>query len=66
MTAIDDLSVSIDALAIAVTVEVAALAAAVAAIAPDQSEAIEAQVARVNAATKALTDSTAPAPAPTA
>lgn len=60
MTAIDDLNASIDALAVAVTTEVAALVAAIGKVAPDDSVEIEAAVARVNAATKALSDSVAP------
>jgi hypothetical protein len=60
MTAIDDLAASVDALGAAVTVEVSTLAALVAA--GNDSAAIEAQVARIATATKALTDSVAPAP----
>lgn len=62
MAAIDDLSASIDALGAAVTAEVAALADALSKVVlpVDDSVAIEAQVARVNAAAKALSDSLAP------
>lgn len=63
MTALDDLSKSVDDLGAAVTAEVAALADAIAKEGVDLSPAIEAQVARVQAATKALTDSVTP-PAP--
>lgn len=62
MVAIDDLAKSIDDLGAAVSAEVAALADALSKVTlpVDDSAAIEAQVARVQAATKALTDSAAP------
>lgn len=60
MDAILDLTTSIDALSTAVTTEVTALTAAIAAEGIDQSPAIETQVARVNAATAALSASVTP------
>ena len=70
MAAIDDLAKSIDDLGAAVSAEVQALADALSkvVIPVDDSAAIEAQVDRVKAASKALSDSLAPkaepAPAP--